>query len=105
LEDQVALDATEKVAVVRKALALFFECEEEEIGNFVVGVERSVGGNAMFSGGWSDIPHWYLIGLASELVSMLEKQRESRPEQMIGRLDGLLGIGPDDLQRLREPGA
>jgi hypothetical protein len=91
----VALQPEEKVQVLRKAFALYFECEEEEVGNFIFATERNVDGDAMFSAGWSQIPHWYLMGLVKELEAMIEKLRVSGlvpPDQ--------LTASPADLQRL-----
>lgn len=69
------LTPDEKVAMMRKALAVYFECAEDDIGNFVIGLERQVGANVVFSGGWSGIPHWYLLGLVNELREMINTQR------------------------------
>lgn len=71
----MALSDEERVSVVRKALALYFECDEEELGNYVIGVERHGPTGAMFSGAWSAIPHWYLFGMIDELRAMMEKNR------------------------------
>lgn len=99
----MALTDEEKVEVMRRALALFFDCDEEEVGNFVIGVERSIEGNAVFSAGYSVIPRWYLLGLANELVAMLEQQREIQTAHTNGdRLDQILKVDPETLRRLTE---
>lgn len=71
----MALSKEEKFQVMRKAIALYFDCDEDTVGNFVFAAEREVDGHAIFSGGWSDLAHWYALGLCNELRVMLDRQR------------------------------
>lgn len=88
------LTSEEKVEVLRRALALYLECDEADLGNFVFGVERQMGEGIVFSGGWSAIPHWQLVGLVNELEVMVNNQRQ------VGVAASPLTATPDELGKL-----
>lgn len=80
--------AEEKVAKVKEAMAFYFDCEPEQIGNFVFGCDRELeDGGTIFSAGWTPLAHWYILGLIGELRATLERrrvtaQREAQLQQM-----------------------
>lgn len=76
----------QKIDNFRQAIADYLECPVEEVGNFMFGCERQSEGTVSFSGGWTAIGHWYLIGMCEELRAMLERNRPQPQETAVPQL-------------------
>jgi hypothetical protein len=67
--------ATQDGEVITNALAEYFECDPETIGNFVICCERDTEQGGVLSSAWSALPHWHILGFIDELKNQVENQR------------------------------